>query len=123
MEPVTLSEQIERVRSGDAAAFEELTRRFRNLAFGCALSILGDFHLAEDVAQEAFVAAYFNLGQLRDADAFPGWLRQLVRSRAHRLLRRRCLECVSMEAAAEVGCDQWRPDRCFAQKEQEAAVL
>src|SRR5947207_14587090 len=88
---VMLSEQIERVRGGDAAAFAELTRRYQNLAFGCALSLLGDFHLAEDVTQEAFVTAYFNLDQLRDGDAFPGWLRRIVRSRALRLLRQQHL--------------------------------
>src|SRR5205823_4230434 len=96
---------------------------YQNLAFGCALSLLGDFHLAEDVTQEAFVTAYFNLAQLRDPAAFPGWLRQLVRSCAHRLLRQQHLQCVPLETAAEVGCNQWQPDRCFEQKERTAAVL
>src|SRR5438067_6011479 len=92
-DPVTLSEQIERARGGDAAAFGELTRRYQNLVFGCALSLLGDFQMAEDVTQEAFVTAYFNIAQLRDPGAFAAWLRQLVRSRAHRVLRQRCLQC------------------------------
>src|SRR5919108_136201 len=54
--PVMTKTLIEKAQHGDAAAFTELTRRYRNLAFGYALSILHDFHLAEDAAQEAFIA-------------------------------------------------------------------
>src|SRR5579872_1407159 len=55
-------------------AFGEIVRRFQDLAFGCAYAILGDFQLAEDAAQEAFLTAWRNLDQLRKAEAFPGWL-------------------------------------------------
>jgi DNA-directed RNA polymerase specialized sigma24 family protein len=47
------------------AAFGELVERFQDMAYGCAYSILGDFHLAEDAAQEAFLAAYRGLDRLR----------------------------------------------------------
>ena len=69
---------VERSRSGDLDAFEALVRRFQDMACGYAYSILGDFHLAEDAAQEAFVDAYRNLGQLREPRAFPGWFRRVV---------------------------------------------
>ena len=39
------------------AAFGEIVRRFQDMAYGCAYAVLGDFHLAEDAAQEAFLAA------------------------------------------------------------------
>src|SRR5262245_46440823 len=38
-------------------AFGEIVRRYQDLAFGCAYAVLGDFQLAQDAAQEAFVAA------------------------------------------------------------------
>jgi len=50
---------------------------------------LGDFHLAQDVAQEAFVTAYQRLSQLRDAASFGPWVLRITRRRALRLLRRR----------------------------------
>ena len=42
---------------GDVAAFTELTRRYQNMVFGYAFSLLSDFHLAEDATQETFIAA------------------------------------------------------------------
>lgn len=53
-------------RGGDLAAFEALVREFWDMAVGYAYSILPDFHLAEDAAQEAFVECYVSLVQLRD---------------------------------------------------------
>jgi len=54
-----------------------------------ALAILGDFDLAQDATQEAFVAAYFGLPGLRDQAKFAPWLRGIVRHQCHRFLRRR----------------------------------
>ena len=52
-------------------AFDQIVRRFQDLAFACAYSVLGDFGLAEDAAQEAFLTAWRHLDQLRTPEAFP----------------------------------------------------
>ena len=62
-------------------AFAEVTRRFQQMAFGYALALLRDLHQAEDVVQEAFVAAWFGLRTLADPAAVPGWFRTIVRHR------------------------------------------
>ena len=49
---------VEQSQSGDVDAFGRLVKRFQAMAYGSACSYLGDFHLAEDAAQEAFVEAY-----------------------------------------------------------------
>ncbi|HZJ70642.1 MAG TPA: sigma factor, partial [Planctomycetota bacterium] len=59
-----LTTLIERARGQDLEAFAEITRRFQHMAFGYALSILRDPGHAEDVVQEAFVAAWFGLTRL-----------------------------------------------------------
>jgi len=64
--------------SGDVAAFERLVLRFQGMAVGYAFAILGDFHLAEDAAQEAFVEAYARLPSLREPRAFANWLKRIV---------------------------------------------
>ena len=46
-------------------AFGELVTGFQDMAFGCAYAVLGDFYLAEDAAQEAFIAAYRQMSILR----------------------------------------------------------
>ena len=43
------------------------------MAVGYAYAIIGDFQLAEDAAQEAFVGAWLDLPRLREPAAFAGW--------------------------------------------------
>jgi len=57
------------------------------MAVGVAYSVLGDFHAAQDIAQESFLTAYVQLDQLENPDAFPGWFRQIVVHKCGRLLR------------------------------------
>ena len=68
-----VEELVLRARDGDLDAYARLVRRFREIALDQARRITGDYHLAEDAVQEAFVAAYRDLGQLREPAAFAGW--------------------------------------------------
>jgi RNA polymerase sigma factor (sigma-70 family) len=72
----------------DNAEFAELVRRYQDMAYGYALSIVRDPHAAQDVAQESFLRAWLKLGQLDAPEAFPGWLRGIVRRTALDELRR-----------------------------------
>jgi len=80
---------VERARTGDLEAYGEIVRRFQDMAYGYAYSLLGDFHLAQDAAQEAFVQAYRDLTALREPAAFPGWFRRIVFKHCDRILRKR----------------------------------
>jgi RNA polymerase sigma factor (sigma-70 family) len=120
MELTTL---IHRARAADLDAFTELTRRYQNLAFGYAFSLLGDFHLAQDAVQEAFIAAYFGLAQLAEPAAFPGWLRGIVRHQCYRILRKHPFELVPLEHAAEIAAETGEPERHLVQQETRDAVL
>jgi len=77
-----------RFRQGDAAAFEELVRRYeaalRNVAFG----FLRDHALAEDVAQDVFLTAYRKLSSLRRGGSVKSWLFRIAINRAQDELRR-----------------------------------
>jgi RNA polymerase sigma factor (sigma-70 family) len=81
-------------------AFGLLVARFQDMAFGCAYATLGDAALAEDAAQEAFLAAWQCLPQLREPAAFPGWLKRLVLSRCNRLTRRLSVTTVPLRDEA-----------------------
>ena len=70
-------------------AFSKLIEAFQGAAQTWAYGALGDPYLAEDAAQEAFIAAYRNLDQLHDPKAFPSWLKRIVLSQCHRLTRRK----------------------------------
>ncbi|MBV7330208.1 sigma-70 family RNA polymerase sigma factor [Chloroflexi bacterium TSY] len=85
-----------RARSGDQAAFESVVRYFQDMAVGYSYALLGDHHLAEDAAQEAFINAYCDLRSLRDLAAFPGWFRRIVFKHADRLRRGKRVSAVSL---------------------------
>lgn len=78
-------------------AFGELVTGFQDMAFAYAYGVLGDFYLAEDAAQEAFITAWQRLGQLRQPEAFPGWLRRIVFTQCNRMTRGQRLMIVPLE--------------------------
>jgi RNA polymerase sigma-70 factor (ECF subfamily) len=92
---VSDSALVERARLGESAAFGELVDRHRRAVFRAALAALGSAEDAEDVAQEAFVAAYRHLASFRDEASFKTWLlsiawrKALTRRRSVRTLMRR----------------------------------
>jgi RNA polymerase sigma factor (sigma-70 family) len=92
---------VERARDGDADAFGILVRRFQDMAVGYGYSMLHDFQLAEDAAQEAFFEAYRTLPKLREPGAFAGWFRRIVFKQCDRITRRRTVVTVPIDAAAE----------------------
>ena len=89
-----------RASSGDLEAFGEIVRRFQDMAHGYAYSFLGDFHLAEDAAQEAFLDAYRQLPNLRNPEAFSSWFRRIVFKHCDRITRRKHIQTVPMDIAA-----------------------
>ncbi len=104
-------------------AYSQLVERFRDMACGYAYSILGDFHLGEDAAQDAFVAAFGRLDQLRTPEAFPGWFRRIVWSECSRVTREKKLPTTPFEAAADVQSEADGPDRLAEKKEMRDEVL
>jgi RNA polymerase sigma factor (sigma-70 family) len=78
---------LRQAQNGDVDAYGQLVRRFQDMAVAYAYSVLGDFHLAEDAAQEAFIEAYHNLPKVYGPRAFPAWLRQIVFRQCYRQRR------------------------------------
>jgi RNA polymerase sigma factor (sigma-70 family) len=118
-----LEASVRRAASGDLEAFAEVTRRLQHMAFGYALSFVRDFHVAENVVQEAFVAAWYALPTLAEPAAFAAWLRSIVRHQAHRVLRRRQLEVAPLEAADGVAAEVTPSDVRVARHQEADAVL
>jgi len=65
---------LDRLRAGDAPAFEELVMTYQHRVFGVALRVLGNRAEAEEVAQEAFVRAHRALGDFRGDAKLSTWL-------------------------------------------------
>lgn len=84
----TDKELVEASLCGDTSAFETLYRRYWKLAFGVAIGVCSDKHLAEDATQEAFATVASQLDSLREPCRFVPWLRTICRRTASRQLRR-----------------------------------
>jgi RNA polymerase sigma factor (sigma-70 family) len=116
-------QQVRRAGGGDVKAFVDLTRQFQHMAFGAALAVVNDFHQAEDVVQEAFMATWSALPGLADPAAFPGWLRGIVRHQAFRVLRKRTLRTVPLVEAEDLPGEEVPADRRLEQRRQSAMAL
>lgn len=73
---------IERAQRGDAGAYEELVRRYQDVAFRAAFLVTGAAAEAEDAAQEGFVKAWSALHRFRPAAPFRPWLLRIVANEA-----------------------------------------
>jgi len=79
--PLEDAELIERARRGEGMAYEELVRRYQDVAVRAAHVIAPDGD-AEDAAQEAFVKAYRALARFRTGSPFRPWLLRIVTNEA-----------------------------------------
>lgn len=108
--------------AGDADAYATIVRRFQDMAVGYAYSVLRDFQLAEDAAQEAFFEAYRSLSKLREPAAFAGWFRRIVFKQCDRIMRRETATLVPIEAAPEKSAAR-NPAELLEENEMKSRVL
>lgn len=73
---------IRAARTGSRPAFEALYGRYWPLAYRTAFLVIGDAGLAEDIAQESFLAAIRNLDRFDRRRPFAPWLARIAANRA-----------------------------------------
>ena len=87
------SELVERVREGDAAAYDLLVTRHMKRAYSVAYRLLGQREDAEDLVQDAFLAALEKIDTFKAGRSFAPWFYRILvnrglNSRKSRSLRR-----------------------------------
>ena len=117
-----LREALEQAKAGDVDGFAVLVERFQDMAVGYSYSILGDFHLAEDAAQEAFLEAYPNLHKVYGPEAFPSWFKRIVFKHCDRILRRKTLDVTQLDEASLVAAPDGDPESAAEGRELEAVI-
>lgn len=102
--PVIESEEVllERLRSGDSTAFEELFLRHYAAVYRVVYGVVTNAQEAEDLAQETFTALYRQPPRLDGSGALGAWLYRVAVNRAYNVLRgnrrlQRGLERVEVE--------------------------
>ena len=118
-----LEEEIRLARDGDLTAYGLVVRRFQQTAYSFCYAILGDFHLAEDAAQEAMIEAHSKLATLKQTRAFASWFRRILIKQCDRITRRPAYRVRAVapeelpDAAVPAAAD------CAVQAEMQGAIL
>lgn len=107
---------------GDRDAFGILVSRHASAVLSVTTRMLGSTADAEDVAQEAFVAAYKALHGFQLESKFSTWLYRIAVNKCTDVLRTRRPGTVSIDAGAEEGAawepaNEDTPDRALEQGE------
>ena len=69
---------VRRACKGDTEAQAWLYRQYSKSMFNICTRMTGNRNDAEDILQDAFILAFRNLKQLKDAIQFGGWLKKIV---------------------------------------------
>ena len=78
MQAVNERELIERCRSGDERAFQELVDRFKDLVFALISRTVQDRSRAEDLAQDVFLRIHRGLPYFRGEARLSTWIYRIV---------------------------------------------
>ena len=92
-----LPSALDRAREGDHDAFAELVSEHEAMVFSLAYHFFHDRDRAEEIAQDAFLQLYRNLGSLESPQHVLFWLRQVTTRRCIDLMRRSRMKSVSLE--------------------------
>ena len=110
----TYREWVQAAQSSDLrernAAFDQLTRDFQGMVYGVAYSRLSNRQLAEDAAQDAFLAAFKHIEQLQDVSAFPAWLKRIAFSKAEGVQRRQGPRVETIESQEHLASSEPTPE-------------
>jgi len=78
---------VHRCINGDTDAYGELVTRYQKAVYATAYYYVGRFGSAEDVSQDALLAAYKSLPNLKKPDRFASWLKEVTCRTASNWLR------------------------------------
>ena len=102
---------VESVLAGNLDDYRQLVDAYQLLAEQWAFRLVRNISDAEEIAQEAFVEAYFRLDTLRQAGKFGGWLRRIVVNTAISWLRR-CKTTVHFDEITSISGDRKVSEHC-----------
>ena len=110
---------VELTLLGDGTAYEELVTRHQRAVMGTAYKVTKNRFSAEDASQDAFVSAWMNLCELRDASKFGAWVCSFAKNCARTLERhyRAAIPDISLDTLE--GFDIADEDEPFAEDDLE----
>lgn len=112
---------IQRTLDGDQAAFTSLVEKYQKGIHALAWRKIGDFHIAQEITQDAFLRAYERLRTLKDRNSFPGWVYVIAShlcTEWHRKKKRptQSLENTNIAEIEQVSYSQYTAEKRDAEK-------
>ena len=92
---------IRQILDGDESAFAELVKKYQKPVHALAWRKIGDFHIAEDITQDAFLKVYQRLHTLKDPNLFSGWLYVITTRLCATWLRKNRIQTQPLEDVEE----------------------
>ena len=71
-------ELIQRIYKKDQKAFEQLVKRYQSMILNICYGLLGDYHQAEETAQDVFVQIYKKAGSFRHESKVSTWIYRIA---------------------------------------------
>jgi RNA polymerase sigma-70 factor (ECF subfamily) len=82
-------ELIERLKTGDDAAFKTIVEAWQDMVYNTSLGIVQNAQDAEDVAQEVFIQVYESVGQFKGDSKFSTWIYRIAVTKSLDHLRKK----------------------------------
>ncbi len=99
-------ELIQQILDGNQEAFTTLVEKYQKGLHALIWQKIGDFHIAQEITQDAFLKAYQRLGTLKDHKMFFGWLYVIATRLCADWLRKKHLPIQSLETVDTKEVDQ-----------------
>ena len=113
---------IRSILSGDDTAFSDLVQKYQKSVHALAWRKIGDFQVAEEIAQDAFLQAYKKLATLKNPNQFAGWLYVIASNLCRDWHRRKKPTMQSLEATNLKTLEKTAYERYVTELREEAAA-
>ncbi|MCY4404015.1 MAG: sigma-70 family RNA polymerase sigma factor [Candidatus Poribacteria bacterium] len=99
-------ELIQLTLDGDQSAFTALVEKYQKGVHVLVWQKIGDFHIAQEITQDAFLRAYQKLSTLKNHKLFSGWLYVIATRLCSEWLRKKRLPIQSIDTIDNTEVDQ-----------------
>ncbi|MCE2416000.1 sigma-70 family RNA polymerase sigma factor, partial [Candidatus Poribacteria bacterium] len=111
-------ELIRRILQGDQDAFSPLVKKYQKGVHTLAWRKIGDFHIAQEITQDAFLTAYKKLRTLKNHHQFAGWLYVIAANLCRDYLKKSRLPMESLDTTDANEVDKVSYSQYVAEKQK-----
>ncbi len=115
------SDLIQQTLEGDQQAFTALVEKYQKQIHALVWQKIGDFHIAQEITQDAFFTAFKKLSTLTNHSRFAGWLYVITNRKCIEWHRKKSSQPQSLEATDTVELEEVYYSEFMTQQREEAA--